>query len=59
MLISVLEKVFYFFGSDRRHLLLQDQVSVNRQRRSSTLTKHLEVVHKTCPLYSCYIWKVS
>lgn len=27
MLISVLEKVFYFFGSDRRHLLLQDQVS--------------------------------
>lgn len=38
MLISVLEKVFYFFGSDRRLLLLQDQVSVNRQGGSSSLT---------------------
>lgn len=53
MLISVLEKVFYFFGSDKRHLLLQDQVSVNRQTDSSTLKKDLEAVHKTFPVYSC------
>lgn len=32
MLITVLEKVFYFLRSDRWHLLLQYQVSANRDK---------------------------